>query len=91
MKVFLPATAVMFFIGRILGGPGWTKGREGHAQRGQGRRQRPLVDVVERRPWNFENNRGGVNRKGVGRGGRRREQEKKNAGLQKKEIEKRSN
>lgn len=78
MKVFLPATAVMFFMGRILGGPGWTNGREGDAERGQGRRQRPLVDVVRRGPWNFENNRGGVNRKGVGRGGRRREQEKKN-------------
>lgn len=50
-------------MGRILGGPGWADG-EGDAQRRHG----SLVDVVGRGPWNFENNRGGVNRKGIGRG-----------------------
>lgn len=42
MKVFLPATAVTFFIGRILGGPGGQteKEKEGKSQptlRGAGR------------------------------------------------------
>lgn len=75
MKVFLPATAVMFFMGLILGGPGWADGEGRDAQKRTGRRQRSLVDVVGRRPWNFENNVGGVNRKGIGRGGGKEKKE----------------
>lgn len=33
MKEFLPATAVMFFIGRILGGPDGERDKERNGQR----------------------------------------------------------
>lgn len=64
--------------------------RGGRTER-TGRRHGSLVDVVGRGPWNFENNRGGVNRKGDWERGRNRAGGKKNAGLEKKEIENRSN
>lgn len=56
MKVFLPATAVMFFIGRILGGPGGQTERDGERGREkEGERKRSLVESVRSRPWNFRN------------------------------------
>lgn len=65
--------------------------RGGRTER-TGRRHGSLVDVVGRGPWNFENNRGGVNRKGDWERGRKRAGgKKKNARLEKKEIENRSN
>lgn len=45
--------------------------RGGRTER-TGRRHGSLVDVVGRGPWNFENNRGGVNRKGDWERGRKR-------------------
>lgn len=61
----------------------WGRRREG------GTRQRSLVDVVGRRPWNFENNGGGVHRKRkLGEGEEKRKKRKeKNARFEKKEIE----
>lgn len=80
MKVFLPATAVMFFIGRILGGPE-EGGREEEREMGrQSERERDgltrrrktkskrtsLVDGVRSRLWNFRNKGEGAGEKGVG-------------------------
>lgn len=73
MKVFLPATAVMFFIGRILGGPegAGEKERERNGHRGRKkegwvdqrqkteRKRRSLVHDVRSRLWNFRNKREG--------------------------------
>lgn len=53
MKVFLPATAVMFFIGLILGGPGGHTASDGERKRK--RENRSLVDGVKNSPWNFRN------------------------------------
>lgn len=77
MKVFLPATAVMFFIGLILGGPGLGQWRREERTAGTGKRQRSLVDVVGHRPWNFENNGGGISRKGIGKGGGNEKEKKR--------------
>lgn len=58
-----------------------------------GRRCRSLVDVVGRWPWNFENNRGGVSRRGIGGEGEEESRKKeKSAGFEKnKRLEIRRN
>lgn len=46
MNVFLPATAVMFFIGRILGGPDGQTERERRTERKEGQRKKIISLMV---------------------------------------------
>lgn len=68
MKEFLPATAVMFFIGRILGGPDGQRETYGQRERDAEKKRRidkrkkiegkiikSLDDGVRNRFWNFRN------------------------------------